>query len=172
VVRAESIESSTSKWKHFGQFIVRNKYGFVGAFVSATGVAVAVWLGVLSSSVEHPPSTSDIVILLAGSTTLQIVAGITFGRVGHVDVEKAKSAVRRLVSIGKSSAELREQMISALIKGSPDLLHDAVVRGDEGLKLITQNIADSVEDWIDVHSSALTKLLAEAEDRRRRIGGN
>lgn len=144
-------------WK----FCVRYRHRISGVLISAVGIAVVSWYGVISTSMSAPPSTAETVVLITAASALQIWAGVTFGRVGHVDAEKAKSAVRRLITIGRTSAELRAEFEYAVGSGLVADFRNAAVRGDEGLRSLTRTIEDSISDWTDIHSEALSEVIAQ-----------
>jgi tRNA U34 5-carboxymethylaminomethyl modifying enzyme MnmG/GidA len=130
-----------------------------GTVLVLAGVVVLVWVGVRSASSKAPLSGMDLVVVLAAATVLQIAGGATFGHVGRVNPEKAKSAVRRLLTVGFSTRHLRTALQGSLHSTDVDELRATLIRMDEGLRFISWQITDSVADWNDVHSEALRDVI-------------
>lgn len=136
----------------------------------ASGLGVLVWTGIISSS-KSPPSTPELGVLLTGAAVLQVAAGVTFGKVGHVDSDKARSAVRRLITIGFSLRLLRTITEAALSQDDDVGLRTVVIRTDQGLRDISSHVVDAIADWTDVHSEALQNVVSSAEEQQRKLDG-
>jgi hypothetical protein len=77
----------------------------------------------------------------------------------NINPEKAKSAVRRLLTVGFSTRHLRTALQGSLHSTDVDELRATLIRMDEGLRFISSQITDSVADWNDVHSEALRDVI-------------
>jgi hypothetical protein len=133
-----------------------------GSLLLLLGLGLLVWAGVLSVTTAHPPSTPELVVLLLGAAIAQSLGGATLGRIGHVDGDKAKSAVRRLLQVGRTASLLRGHITSALQRGTSDALREAVIRADEGLDSISGTVTDAIKDWNDIHPEALAEELEDS----------
>jgi uncharacterized protein HemX len=131
-----------------------------GITIIALGVAAVVWTGVRSSS-EDPPATSETAVLLLLSGVLQVGGGVAFGKVGRVDSQKARSSVRRLVTIGLAARDLR--VLLSQVPSKPTSQQSAIEIAQYSLRMITGQLEDAVSDWGDVYEEALDDLLQEHE---------
>ena len=145
-------------------FYTKQKRRIDGALILVAAIAVTVWIGVISSSKTSPPSASELTVLLFVAAALQVWAGATFGRIGHVDPDKAKSAVRRLISIGIGIGELRSHLVGS--ESEPlQQLRVLNARIEQGLTILTREVEDAVSDWNDVHAEALQNVLEELQSQ-------
>ena len=146
-------------------FYQSQKHRINGTLILAAGIGVLVWAGIQSSSTK--PSTPELAVLLAASGVLPIWAGVTFGKTGRVDADKAKSAVRRLSTIFTSVSLLRSEVRAAIGADIEDL-STVVLRTDRALTDLALQLGDAIEDWTDVHAEALQNVVASAAEQRRR----
>lgn len=137
----------------------RQKLRVDGILVGAVGMGLLVWAGVLSATTTHPPPTPELAVLLLGAAAFQVAGGVTFGKVGHVDREKAKSALRRLVRVGNTVRDLRILIIEALEADTQRRLHDIAIRTDQGLDAVRGGVIDALADWSDIRPDALAQEL-------------
>jgi hypothetical protein len=148
-------------------FYKRQKHRVDGCIIGAAGIAILVWTDILSSSITSPPSRPELGILLASAAVLQVWAGTTFGKIGRVDAEKAKSAVRRLYALGLSTQALRTELRSSIHSDDPTRHRDSVIRADEGLSNLQIHLSDAISDWTDVHEEALEATIEGLRNQQR-----
>jgi hypothetical protein len=138
-----------------------------GTFIVGVGIAVLVWAGVASGSKNHPPSAAELTVLLGAGAVLQVAGGVTFGRVGHVDADKARSAVRRLFRLGSRSHVLRVELNSVIDSEDPARHRDMAIRVSEFLTLLEYHLTDAISDWTDVHEEALESTIANLRNQEK-----
>jgi hypothetical protein len=134
-----------------------------GAVIVSVGIGFLVWAGWLSSQPNRTPSTPELITILGAAAALQIFGSATFGKVGHVDAEKAKSAVRRLITLGLLTARLRAELESSIESDDPTRIRDSVIRADEGFTALGTHLTDAIADWTDIHAEALEETIASLE---------
>ncbi len=160
--------SDASKPLRLWNWYRRQRSRVDGVVILAIGIGVLVWAGLLSSS-THPPSTAELGVLLTAAAVLQVWAGATFGRTGHVDPEKAKSAVRRLVTLGLTTQSLQVELESAVTSEDPSQQRECVIRADEALSAFGFHLTDAIADWTDIHAEALAETIASLKEQKSRF---
>ena len=145
------------------------KYRVRGAIIFMVGIAALVWTGVTAASKTSPPSTSQLVVLLGVSAALPVWAGVTFGKIGHVDADKAKSAVRHLFAIAMSVRGLREELQEAIQSEGASEIEAAALRSERGLQDLTMYLRGAMADWTDIHPEALALVLASEEEQAHQV---
>jgi hypothetical protein len=98
-------------------------------------------------------------VLLLLSGVLQVGGGVVFGKVGRVDSQKARSALRRLVTIGFAARDLR--ILLSDVPSKPTSQQRNIEIAQSSLRMITRQLEDAVNDWADVYEEALDDLLQE-----------
>jgi hypothetical protein len=155
---SNSAESTATMRTRVWLFYRRQKPRVDGLVIGAAGVGFLVWAGVLSTSMS-PPSTPELIVLLAAGAVLQAWAGATFGRIGRVDAEKAMSAVRRLFTLGLTIRALRAELRESIKANDATGHRDAVIRADEAMSAVGYHLTDAIADWTDVHREALAGMM-------------
>lgn len=146
----------------------RQKHRVDGSVIVLLGIAILVWSGVLAAS-KPAPSRPELTVLLAASAVLQIWGGATFGKTGRVDPEKAKSAVRRLYTLGTTTRDLRIELESSILSNDPDRHRDSVIRADEAIRSLGFHLTDAISDWTDIHAEALQETIARISEQQSRF---
>ena len=80
------------------------------AVTIAAGVAVTVFLAVRSTG-KSPPSDAENAALIAIAAGLNIIGASGLTRIGRADPRHARSAVRRLISVGTTVATAQERWL-------------------------------------------------------------
>jgi hypothetical protein len=111
------------------------------------------------------PLESSLFALL--TAVLNIAAAWAFGTVGRVDPKHARSAVRRLLTIGRTQAEDMVRLERALAVGDAIILEAEVRRASADLRTGYEQVLDGIRDWNDVHTEALREVLYNEEKERR-----
>lgn len=136
------------------------------------GVAVTIFLAVRSAD-QTPPSAAENAALVAIAAGLNIVGASGLSRIGRADPRHARSAVRRLISVGSTLATAQERLARA--RRGEDDLRAAVTTAEAELVSIRPHLMDSVRDWNDVHNEALREVAqgetSEIEGLRQRVAG-
>lgn len=130
----------------------------VGTLSVVIGLGLTTYIGVVGTSTT-PPTGDELAAVLFLAAIFQILGGASFGRVGYVNEQKAKSAVRSLVVIGNQIAGLSSDLRLGLALGDETLRSRAEVAAAQ-LQLIGVLVENSVQDWNDVHPEALIEVLA------------
>lgn len=73
-----------------------------------SGFGMTVWLGVVLSGAEKPPTraTSALLVVLAGG--LQLGSAIAMSRAGRADPALARASARRLLQMGRKAKAARQ----------------------------------------------------------------
>jgi len=103
------------------------------------------------------PSAAEYGIVVFFSSVLNILGGAGFTRIGHANPSHARSAVRRLITIGQNINQARailgEQ--SVIGDGSDHLGAAAAI-----LQATEPHLENAISDWNEVHPEALSEVLA------------
>jgi len=118
------------------------------------GVGIAVWIGARSVS-NKPPGGSETMVALLFASVLQVVGGSAFSRIGNVDKNHARSAVRRLVRVGVAITNARVRLETVDPETPPIASAKAMLFEAQFA------VGDGIADWNDVHEAALREVLAE-----------
>ncbi len=141
-------------------FYRRNRQRILGGISVGCGIALATYVGVEGSH-KAPPTGSALAAILAVAALFQIMGGAAFGRIGHVDEQKAKSAVRTLVLLGLNTASLAESLAGAAQGDDSEHLVRAALATAGQLALMGSFLENATQDWNDVHPEALVDVLAD-----------
>lgn len=101
----------------------------------------------------------DTTLFAVVTAVLGIAGAAAAGRVGRVDPSKARSAVRRLLTLGRTQGEDSLLLAEALESGDPIKLDRDARRVSANLLTGFRNLEDAIEDWNDVHPEALREVL-------------
>lgn len=103
-----------------------------------------------------PPETTAFALLTA---LLGIFATGSAARTGRVDPDKARSAVRRLLTLGRAQGDNLMRLQLALGTENAHLIEREARTVAEGLRIGGYEIKDAIADWQDVHPEALREVL-------------
>jgi hypothetical protein len=131
------------------------------AVLVIAGIAGAAWIGYRSRS-STPPTATEASLLVVISGTLNIAGAALFAKVGRADPRHARSAVRRLLSVGQTLAVAHEELAQTSPMGKPELQTVAQVV-DAHILDATREIRSAIEDWNDIHGEALREVLEAAK---------
>jgi hypothetical protein len=148
-------------------------YQWVTARLSATmlvvaGIGILVWTAYRSPQ----PAPGEMALLALLASAFNIWGGAQFASIGKADAKHARSAVRRLYTLGRSlhvaSLDLRVSLSSdeqqTVIECARVLLSQ--------VDAAEAHLFDAIGDWDDVHREALREVLrAQAAAEREREGG-
>lgn len=135
-------------------------FRWIGARVGATmlvvaGVSILVWTAYRSPQ----PSPSEMALLALFASAFNVWGGAQFAKIGKADPKHARSAVRRLLSIGQT-LNLAGGSLQEAISQQDDfrIAVDAriLVRQVDAAQL---QLFDAIGDWDDVHPEALREVL-------------
>lgn len=88
-----------------------------------------------------------------------------FARIGHVTPGHARSAVRRLVSVGRALRNVRDAIYSENTSLDVDP-RSLLAQVDASIEVLEDNLKDAISDWGDVHPEAVEYLLHYANEER------
>jgi hypothetical protein len=109
-------------------------------------IGIGVWTAARAGS-QAPPSSSEFGIYALVSSLLSIFGGWSYARIGRTSPEHARSAVRRLLSIGR------------MIRAARDSCSDGNQSLPQSLTEVEWHVKDAMMDWYDVHKEALRDVL-------------
>jgi len=119
------------------------------------GVGILVWTAFRSPQ----PTPSEMALLALLASTFNIWGGAQFASIGKADAKHARSAVRRLYTLGESLNLASETLQTAM-------LTDEVQRVGECTQVLLSQVGsaqahllDAIGDWNDVHPEALREVL-------------
>lgn len=98
------------------------------------------------------------------SSVLNVLGGTAFGRIGRVQPGHARSAVRRLLRVGRQVRTGRLDIEDSVSSGQAADLRAALLRLDVRLDDLEGVLKDAIADWNDVHGEALRKVLEGEAD--------
>jgi hypothetical protein len=104
----------------------------------------------------------ELAVLLIVASALQVVGGVTFGRVGRVHPDTARSAVRRLLDIGFETRDMRQLVERAEKDGDARAAKGALAVFDSALAAMARHVGSALADWEDIHAEALRDVLSNA----------
>lgn len=150
-------------WGTFWDWAWRHRRYLLAALVLAVGVGFAVFTGLRAAQTEDPASGGELGLYLLITSALQVAGGIILGRVGRVEATHARSAVRRLGSVGQTVSALQVHVDEAHNAGDAPSVRRALIHVETGLESMSGHLYDAVRDWQDVHPEAVRDVVAEAE---------
>jgi hypothetical protein len=101
-------------------------------------------------------------LVILASSVLNIAGGSGFSRIGRADPTHARSAVRRLLGVGRQIEEARSKLDDGLPPGSTDLeVRQAASIAAALLRAIQTQLLSAIADWNDVHQAALREVLEQ-----------
>jgi hypothetical protein len=103
------------------------------------------------------PKADEYAVLVFASAALSAAGGAGFARIGRADPRHARSAVRRLITAGRT-VRLARQTLEA---DRDDMLH--IRSATDLLATVEAQLRDGIRDWNDVHSEALREVVSREE---------
>lgn len=82
-----------------------------------------------------------------------------------MDPNHAKSAVRRLFQLGRSTGVMRAELQEADEHHQP--LDISVARAEVVLMMVGNTLEDAIADWTDIHEEALKQTMQELNEEKR-----
>lgn len=129
------------------------------------GVGLALFVAYRSQQ-PVPPTATEVAFLALSSSLLSIFAGSTFARIGRADPTLARSAVRRLLNVGRGMGSSISDLQTAVeSEEGISLVHESIGR----LTALLPEVLDATQDWKEVHPEAVREVLAEADLLRKRV---
>lgn len=109
-------------------------------------VVIGVWTAARAGS-QAPPSSSEYGIYALVSSLVSVLGGWSYARIGRTSPEHARSAVRRLLSIGR------------MIRAARDSCAESDQSLPRSLTEVEWHVKDAMMDWFDVHKEALRDVV-------------
>jgi hypothetical protein len=121
------------------------------------GLALLGWISYRANQKAPavPPSATEYAVIALVSSALTIAGGAIYGRIGRADARHARSAVRRLVGVGRTVRSARTRL--EVMQDARDMRPAALAATAE-LMTVETAIGDAILDWRDVHSEALRDI--------------
>lgn len=146
------LKRDQSKWKTAYQWLTAR----AGAtMLVAAGVGILVWTAFRSPQ----PNPSEMALLALFASAFNVWGGAQFAKIGKADPKHARSAVRRLLSIGQAlnlaAASLQEAISQ---QDEPRIAVDAPILVSQA-EAVQLQLFDAIGDWDDVHPEALREVL-------------
>jgi hypothetical protein len=134
------------------------------SFLIAGGVAVAAFIAYRSGA-EEPVTRAESASLVVAASALNVAGAALFARIGRADPKHARSAVRRLLTVGRMLGEtqVRIEDETSQERGTSKEFIEAV---HTELEYSKRHLRDAIDDWNDIHREALREVLAEQETDR------
>lgn len=163
-------------YRRLDQSVWRTSFQWIGARVRPTalvaaGVGILAW-SAFSSPLPNPSQTARLNLLAA---VFNVWGGAEFARIGRADSKHARSAVRRLFSVGASLGTANDTLREAVADGEPErVLSESRVMISQ-VESVQRHLFDAIGDWDDVHTEALSDVLRGqqmASDTRLRSQGH
>jgi len=130
----------------------------------AAGIGVGAFIAYRSRQ-HFPPTAPEDSFLVFTSSALNVGGAYLFSRVGRADPRHARSAVRRLLTIGRTVGIAADRLAQGMPSGRPNAVRDAAIEAHAYLVAAQEALGDSLQDWNDVHKEALREVLeAEKQD--------
>jgi hypothetical protein len=135
-------------------------YRWITARLGATllvvaGVGILVWTALRSPQ----PTPGEMALLALLASTFNIWGGAQFASIGKADAKHARSAVRRLYTVGRSmvvaSDDLRAAMASEDQERAAQCVHVLISQ----VEAAQAHLIDAIGDWDDVHPEALREVM-------------
>ena len=130
------------------------------------GLAIAVWGAYLTP--QPPPGQLAFLQLLASA--FNILGAVQFARIGKADPKHARSAVRRLYTVGVSLTVASEGLKSALETQDRQKTAECVQVILSQVEAAQRHLIDAVTDWEDVHPQALREVRRAQRDEEEARG--
>ena len=131
------------------------------------GVALAIVVAYRSQQ-KVPPTATEAAFLVLSSSALNFAAGIGFSRIGRADPTLARSAVRRLMNIGKGIGACLRDLSE--VSGGPESDGNTSVQVSVGrLEQMAPDVVDAIQDWNEVHPEALREVLEDVTALEERV---
>ena len=157
----------------------RNNWrSLLGVLAIAIGIGLAVLTGLRTATAgDNAPSQTEVVLLLAATTTAQLFGASTLAGSRRVDPATARAAARRLIDAGWAVRDLLQRLQDAAERD--DVSAAEILRVTEpALHGLARQLASSVGDWQDTDEGAVTEVVhafnadskaqaPEARDERR-----
>jgi hypothetical protein len=115
------------------------------------------------ASSKSPPSAAEATYLTLFATITNLLAVGAWARVGRADPAHARSAVRRLFSIGQALTRTSQALERAIASGTPARVNQQAQVTLEEVSMAIFLVSDSIADWNEVHSEALREVLRDRE---------
>jgi len=110
-------------WRALGRWL---RPRLVPALLILSGVGIAALIAYRSGQ-DEPPSAAESAFLVLASSALSIAGAAMFARIGRADPRHARSAVRRLISIGRDAGLATQQLELAIEADDIRALRNAAV---------------------------------------------
>ena len=115
------------------------------------------------ASSKSPPSALEATYLTLFATVANLLAVGAWARIGRADPAHARSAVRRVFSIGQAWTRTAQGLEQAMASGQPARISQQAKVTLEEVSMATFLVQDAISDWNEVHSEALVEILRGRE---------
>jgi hypothetical protein len=135
----------------------------------AVGLAFTIVLAVRGTA-DKAPTVSESVAIVCIAGLFQVVGAFSIALAGRTDPGLARSAVRRLLGLAKSTSSLRinvEAQYEAATQKNREILGIASVQ----LSMIEEGMLHAIEDWREVHYAELRELVKDSENDKETDNG-
>ena len=134
-------------------------YRWVTARLGATmlivaGVGILVWTAFRSPQ----PTPGEIALLDVFASFFNIWGGAQFASIGKADPRHARSAVRRLYTVGTSLTAASDHLEAAIERGDEQQVLERALVMLSQVESARRQLIDAMDDWEDVHSEALREV--------------
>jgi hypothetical protein len=129
-----------------------------GIVLSLLAVGIVAYSAIRSTQ-PSPPTLAEAVVLQVSAAVAGLSGGIVFGRIGRADPRHARSAVRRLVTIGRNVGLIEMRIQASLASSDKNQISSNNRAAAEVVSAVKLQIYDSILDWKDVHESAVDDLV-------------
>jgi hypothetical protein len=133
----------------------------VPSLLIAFGIGVAALLAYRGSQPSTPTSTEAAFLVLA-SSALNIAGAALLARIGRADPRHARSALRRLLSVGRDAGKATAELQLAIESEDAEHLRLTAASVHAHLESVQLHLSDAMLDWNDVHREALREVVREA----------
>jgi hypothetical protein len=158
-----SEEKTAESWPHSRKLGRWLQPRILPGLLLAIGLGIAVFLGYRSQQ-KTPPTASEAAFLILATFLLNVAAAGLFSRIGKAEPKHARSAVRRLISIGRAVVLAREALSDGVTSGNAQELRNKVWFAEGLLEPAEQDLLDAIEDWNDIHREALREVRREIQE--------
>lgn len=148
------------------EWVRRHRRHIASLLLVVAGISLAVITGLRGLQTEDPPSAGELGLLLLVTSAFQVAAGIQLGRIGRVEATHARSAVRRLATVGQTIALMKGRVETATDGGDAASVRRTLWQIETGLGSVSAHLQDAVRDWQDAHPEAVREVIAEMENER------
>jgi hypothetical protein len=119
------------------------------------GVGILVWTAFRSPQ----PAPGEMALLALLASAFNIWGGAQFASIGKADAKHARSAVRRLYTVGRSMVVASDDLRVAMASEDQERAAQCVYVLISQVEAAHAHLIDAIGDWDDVHPEALREVL-------------